>query len=117
MEMVVAPECACGNPNAKRSKAQRLFTPQSVKRHLACQSCGKLIDSDKARFGTDVIRKWKKDAIDEAFKAIATSDGPNRPSVVIRLDEADREFLRSLALPPGDECRCGNSQNASGCRK
>ena len=68
-----------------------------------CQGCAKLIDSDEKRFTTDVIRKWKKDAVDGAFRAIATSDSPNRPPIVIRLDEADREFLRTLSLPAEDE--------------
>ena len=68
-----------------------------------CQGCGKLIDSDEPRFTTDVIRKWKRDAIDAAFKAIATSEASTRPPIVIRLDEADREFLRSLALPAEDD--------------
>ncbi len=68
-----------------------------------CQGCAKLINSDEKRFTTAVIRKWKKDAVDGAFKAIATSDGPNRPPIVIRFDEADREFLRSLALPAADD--------------
>ena len=45
----------------------------------------------------------KRDAIDAAFKAIATSEASTRPPIVIRLDEADREFLRSLALPAEDD--------------
>ena len=67
-----------------------------------CQKCAKLIDSDEELFKTDVIRKWKKDAVERAFKAIATSHGPVPAPIVIRLDDADREFLRSLALPAAD---------------
>jgi hypothetical protein len=68
-----------------------------------CQGCGKLIDSDEKRFTSDLIRKWKKDAIDSAFKAIATSQQPAHTPIIIRLDDADREFLRSLALPAEDD--------------
>jgi hypothetical protein len=67
-----------------------------------CQGCAKLIDSDEKRFTTDVIRKWKKDAVAGAFKAIATSHGPVPATIVIRLDDADREFLQSLGLPAAD---------------
>jgi hypothetical protein len=67
-----------------------------------CQGCGKLIDSDEKRFTTDVIRKWKRDAVEGAFKAIATSQGPVPAPIIVRLDDADREFLRSLALPAAD---------------
>src|ERR1700726_1302850 len=31
-----------------------------------CQGCGKLIDSDEKRFTSDLIRKWKQDAINSA---------------------------------------------------
>jgi hypothetical protein len=67
-----------------------------------CQKCAKMIDSDEERFTSEMVRRWKKDAVDGAFKAIATSDGFGPAPIAIRLDEADREFLRSLALPTAD---------------
>ena len=70
-----------------------------------CQVCAKLIDSDILRFPADTLRKWKQDAIESGFTAIATAWSgihAQAPSIV-QLDEADREFLRSLALPAEDD--------------
>jgi hypothetical protein len=60
-----------------------------------CHICAKLIDSDIPRFPTDLLRKWKQDAIERAFTAIATSGSGNhrRGAIVLELDDTDREFL------------------------
>lgn len=70
-----------------------------------CQICAKLVDSDIPRFPADLLRKWKKDAEDRAFLAIATSGLlQNQRSVVFaQLDEADREFLCSLKLAQNED--------------
>jgi hypothetical protein len=69
-----------------------------------CQNCAKLIDSDTVQFSAEVLREWKQKAIDRAFKAIATSgpEEPGVPPIIVQLDEADREFIWSLALPSED---------------
>jgi hypothetical protein len=38
-----------------------------------CQLCAKLIDTDEARFTVDLLRKWKQDAEERAFRDIATA--------------------------------------------
>ena len=70
-----------------------------------CELCAKLIDTDEARFTVEVLRKWKKDAEDRALRDIATAAPGTyrRPVVVVELDDADRAFLQSLALPPEDD--------------
>jgi hypothetical protein len=70
-----------------------------------CHICAKLIDSDIPRFPTDLLRKWKQDAIERAFTAIATSGSGNhrRDAIVLELDDTDREFLRGLALAAQDD--------------
>ena len=52
-----------------------------------------------------MLRKWKKDAEDRALRDIATAAPGTyrRPVVVVELDDADRAFLQSLALPPEDD--------------
>jgi NACHT C-terminal Alpha/Beta 2 len=69
-----------------------------------CQTCAKLIDSDAARFTSDLLRKWKRQAVANAFKEIATSGPEIKPSspVTVQLDDADRKFLQALALPQAD---------------
>ncbi|MDP1786139.1 hypothetical protein [Nitrosomonas sp.] len=37
-----------------------------------CQVCAKLIDSDVARHTTNVLKDWKRRAVERAFRAIAT---------------------------------------------
>ena len=65
-----------------------------------CQDCAKLIDSDVQRFPADMVRKWKKDAEERAFLAVATSVPTKNQfaELFAQLDEADSEFLRDLAL-------------------
>jgi hypothetical protein len=67
-----------------------------------CQSCSKLIDSDENRYTVELLRQWKKDAIQSALDAIAGGRpfGPVKASST--LDAADEEFLRGLDLPSGD---------------
>jgi hypothetical protein len=69
-----------------------------------CELCGKLIDTDEARFTVEVLRQWKIDAEDRALRDIATGAPGTyqRPVMVVDLDDADRAFLQSLALPPED---------------
>jgi hypothetical protein len=51
------------------------------------------------------LRKWKQDAEERAFRDIATSTpgAYRRPAVVVELDDEDRAFLLSLALPEEDQ--------------
>jgi hypothetical protein len=67
-----------------------------------CQSCSKLIDSDKDRYTAAVLRQWKKDALQRALDAIAGGRplGPVKPPST--LDAADEEFLHGLDLPSAD---------------
>jgi hypothetical protein len=69
-----------------------------------CELCAKLIDTDEARFTIDVLRNWKKDAEKRALLDIATAAPGTyrRPVVVVQLDDEDRAFLQSLALPAED---------------
>jgi hypothetical protein len=70
-----------------------------------CQLCAKLIDTDEARFTVDLLRKWKQDAEERAFRDIATTlpGAYRRPAVMVELDDGDRAFLISLALPQEDQ--------------
>jgi hypothetical protein len=70
-----------------------------------CQLCAKLIDTDEARFTVELLHKWKRDAEERAFRDIATA-APGvyrRPALVVELDDEDRAFLLSLALPQEDQ--------------
>jgi hypothetical protein len=70
-----------------------------------CELCAKLIDTDEARFTVELLRKWKQDAEERALRDIATA-APGiyrRPVLVVELDDEDREFLLSLALPREDQ--------------
>jgi hypothetical protein len=70
-----------------------------------CELCAKLIDTDEARFTVDLLRKWKQDAEARALRDIATAAPGTyrRPVLVVELDEEDRAFLLSLALPQEDQ--------------
>ena len=70
-----------------------------------CNLCASLIDKDEKRFTVELLRKWKKDAVERALKDIATAAPGTyrRPTVVVQLDDDDRAFLRALALPDEDE--------------
>jgi hypothetical protein len=82
-------------PEERRSAANGIWL---------CQNCAKLVDSDVERFRTDTLRKWKKHATEHAFREIATSPRTRaRPSITVKLDEEDREFLRALGLPAEDD--------------
>lgn len=84
------------SPAGRRSAANGIWL---------CQNCAKLIDSDVMRFPADKLRKWKEEATERAFRDIATGSSRRRAQQVItlELDEEDREFLRSLALPAEDD--------------
>jgi hypothetical protein len=70
-----------------------------------CRFCARLIDTDEKRFPEELLRKWKQDALDDALKALTTAapGAYERPIALLQLDEADREFLRALALPAEDD--------------
>lgn len=70
-----------------------------------CQLCAKLIDTDEAHFTVELLRKWKHDAEERAFRDIATTEpgAYRRPAVMVELDDGDRAFLISLALPQEDQ--------------
>ena len=70
-----------------------------------CQLCAKLIDTDEARFTVELLRKWKRDAEECAFRDIATTTpgAYRRSAVMVELDDEDRAFLLSLALPEEDQ--------------
>ena len=63
-----------------------------------------LIDTDEKRFPEDLVRQWKQGAVEYALKDILTLPAGTyrRPAVTIELDEDDRSFLQSLALPADD---------------
>jgi hypothetical protein len=70
-----------------------------------CRFCARLIDTDEQLFPVELLRAWKQQALDGALKALMTT-APGvyeRPIGIVQLDEADREFLRALALPAEDE--------------
>jgi hypothetical protein len=70
-----------------------------------CRLCARLIDTDELRFPVALLHGWKQQALDGALKALATAapGAYERPIGLVQLDEADREFLRALALPAEDE--------------
>jgi hypothetical protein len=70
-----------------------------------CRLCARLIDTDERRFPEELLRQWKQQALDGALKALTTAAPGTyeRPIGAVQLDEADREFLRALALPAEDE--------------
>lgn len=67
-----------------------------------CQNCAKLIDSDIPRFSAELLRKWKSEAEQQAFLALSTSTSRTGVSFA-ELDDADRTFLRDLALPAEED--------------
>lgn len=68
-----------------------------------CQICAKLIDSDVSRFTTDILRGWKKQAVERAFKDVVTSGRSDfTPRPRFDSDQADLDFLNKLDLPTGD---------------
>lgn len=70
-----------------------------------CELCAKLIDTDEERFTVEHLRRWKHDAEARALRDIATAAPGTyrRPVLVVELDEEDRAFLLSLALPQEDQ--------------
>jgi hypothetical protein len=67
-----------------------------------CTYCSKLIDSDVARYASETLRQWKKQAEDGAFAAVSQRTGRRFGLIpsALELDEADHEWLRSLGLSP-----------------
>jgi len=70
-----------------------------------CQTCSKLIDTDTIYFTEELLREWKRTAVERAFTAIATaSDSLGRLGKRdIDFDETDWEFIRGLRLPTHDD--------------
>lgn len=70
-----------------------------------CQICAKLIDADVQRFSADLLQKWKKDAEERAFLAVATSVPTKNhlAEVFAQLDKADSQFLHGLALAKNED--------------
>lgn len=98
---------AAPGPGAKRydptlTKEERRAANNGI---WLCQLCAKLIDTDEARFTVYLLREWKQDAEERAFRDIATAapGTRRRPPAVVELDDEDRAFLLSLALPPEDQ--------------
>jgi hypothetical protein len=60
-----------------------------------CQSCGKLVDNDEARYTKSLLIQWKKDAEQEALKEIETAPGTRRCSDVDALQEYAVQFERA----------------------
>lgn len=93
---------AVGGPryDASLTSAARRNTENGI---WLCQTCAKLIDSDVPRYPADSLRKWKSDATQRAFVDIATASfSPSNRPAALPLDDADQEFLNSLALQPED---------------
>jgi hypothetical protein len=69
----------------------------------ACQTHGKLIDSDSEHFTVEMLRKWKQTAEEQSFRAIvapdAARDPRRRPTAP---DTADRELIERLGLAAQD---------------
>ena len=81
-----------------------------------CQTCAKLIDSDVPRFPADLLRKWKREAELRAFLAVSTSAKHFALSFT-QLDEVDRQFLNSLALPKEEDVEVVTGQLKSAARE
>jgi hypothetical protein len=80
-----------------------------------CQNCGKLIDSDEAKFTEEVLRRWKRDAQERALRELvapglsAPTGETARFSSIIAADHAsssdaelDRLFAAILAAAEAD---------------
>lgn len=61
-----------------------------------------LIDKDAAAYPVMRLHDWKDQAERQAAHEAFTNQGGRIPKVVFELSEEDREFLRTLALPPED---------------
>jgi hypothetical protein len=98
---------AAPGPGAKRYDASLTHEERRAASNgiWLCALCAKLIDTDEARFTVELLRKWKQDAEGRALQDIATSAPGTyrRPVQVVALDNEDRAFLLSLALPQEDQ--------------
>lgn len=90
---------AAGGPryDATLSKAERKSISNGI---WMCGLHAELVDKDEKPFPVDLIKKWKEDAEERARIEAFTTQTPPRGKIVIELDEDDKEYLRSLALPP-----------------
>jgi hypothetical protein len=63
-----------------------------------------LIDSDVSAFPVDLLKKWKKEAEDNALVALATPGAPVNQLTALfgKLDEDDLKYLHNLSLPKDD---------------
>jgi hypothetical protein len=60
-----------------------------------CQSCGKLVDNDEARYTKALLIQWKKNAEQEALTEIESAAGDRSPSDVDALKEYSAQFDRA----------------------
>ena len=60
-----------------------------------CQSCGKMVDNDKARYTKALLVRWKQDAEQEALREIESTTGDKSPSDIDALKEYSAQFDRA----------------------
>ncbi|MEO7485732.1 MAG: hypothetical protein ABIU77_01470, partial [Ferruginibacter sp.] len=62
-----------------------------------CQNCSTLIDRDEIKFTVDLLKEWKSDAEDEAFKALLKKDYSNTPKSDQVRPYAEAELIWTLS--------------------
>lgn len=67
-----------------------------------CANCADLVDRDDSGHEVALLRKWKKDAEERARIDAFTNRRQLPTKVIFELDDADRAFIRDLALPAED---------------
>lgn len=65
-----------------------------------CSTHATLIDRDENQFSTSLLHEWKADAENHARVGAFSNTAPRHNEVIYELSDADREFIRSLALSP-----------------
>lgn len=76
--------------DSKLSVGQRSSAENGI---WLCQTCAKLIDSDKTQFGVEKLREWRSDAEAAAARALARRRAP--------ATESEGVFLEAERLMPG----------------
>lgn len=66
-----------------------------------CSNCSILIDRDESAHPVHLLNEWKREAEEQSFSAIAGSsiDAQLTGKILVELDEADLQKIRSLSLP------------------
>lgn len=72
--------------------------------------------TDETAYPVTLLRDWKERAEKQAALEALTNQGGITPRVVLELSEEDREFLRTLALPPEDTTEAVFSRLADAAR-